>query len=83
MNTVTTIIIHKSKRNYSFCLRGYWFRSENVWNTGLHSLRSRDTTAAAAAGVNDSILGKYGYVMETLSEKLSVSKNLGYNISPY
>lgn len=54
---------------------------------GLHSLRSGGATAAAAAGVNDRIFKKHGrwksetakdgYVRETLSEKLSVSSNLG------
>lgn len=46
--------------------------------------RSGGTIAAAAAGVNDNILGKYhGYVIETLPKKQSVSKNLGYKISTY
>lgn len=54
---------------------------------GLHSLRSGGATAAAAAGVNDRIFKKHGrwksetakdgYVREKLSEKLSVSSNLG------
>ncbi|XP_065939468.1 uncharacterized protein [Magallana gigas] len=54
---------------------------------GLHSLRSGGATAAAAARVNDRIFKKHGrwksetakdsYVRETLSEKLSVSSNLG------
>lgn len=54
---------------------------------GLHSLRSGGATAAASAGVSDRLFKKHGrwstdtakdgYVREDISEKLSVSKNLG------
>lgn len=54
---------------------------------GLHSLRSGGASAAAAAGVTDRLFKKHGrwksdtakdgYVKESLSERLSVSRNLG------
>lgn len=54
---------------------------------GVHSLRSGGATSAAAAGVCDRLFKKHGqwrldrakdgYVKENLSEKLSVTKNLG------
>ena len=54
---------------------------------GVHNLRSGGATAAAAAGFTDRLFKKHGrwrsekakdgYVREGLTEKLSVSKNLG------
>ena len=54
---------------------------------GLHSLRSGGATAAASAGIHDRLFKKHGrwssetakdgYVRENVSEKLSVSRNLG------
>ena len=54
---------------------------------GLHSLRSGGATAAAAAGINDRVFKKHGrwasdtakdgYVRGSITEKLSVSKNVG------
>ncbi|XP_076093969.1 integrase/recombinase xerD homolog [Mytilus galloprovincialis] len=56
-------------------------------NFGLHSLRAGGATAAASAGINDRLFKKHGrwasetakdgYVQENISEKLTVSKNLG------
>jgi hypothetical protein len=54
---------------------------------GLHSLRSRGATAAAAAKVDDQFFKKHGrwktykakdgYVKENISERLSVTQNIG------
>ena len=54
---------------------------------GLHSLRSGGASAAAAAGVEDRLFKKHGrwksenakdgYIKEALTQRLSVSKNLG------
>ena len=55
---------------------------------GLHSLISAGATAAAAANVDDRLLKKHGrwkndknkdgYVKENISERLSVTKNIGF-----
>ena len=55
---------------------------------GLHSLISAGATAAAAANVEDRLLKKHGrwktdknkdgYVKENISERLSVTKNIGF-----
>jgi hypothetical protein len=54
---------------------------------GLHSLRSGGDTAAAAAKVEDKLFKKHGrwrtdkakdgYVKENISERLSVTQNIG------
>jgi len=54
---------------------------------GLHSLRSGGATAAAAAKVEDRLFKKHGrwrtdkakdgYVKENISERLSVTQNIG------
>lgn len=54
---------------------------------GLHSLRSDGATAAATAHVEDRLFKKHGrwktdcakdgYIKENISERLSVTKNLG------
>ena len=59
---------------------------------GVHSLRSAGATAAARAGVPDRLFkhhdhwhsetAKDGYVKDSISSRLMVSKNLVYNTQP-
>ena len=60
---------------------------KDIKSYGLHSLRSGGATSAAQFGISDrlfkrhgrwkSVSAKDGYVKDDLSQKLSVSKNLG------
>jgi hypothetical protein len=88
--STNTYALRQRKLSYSTVRKTLLFALEtlvlNKNNFGLHSLRSACATAAAAAGVEDKLFKKHGrwksdratdgYVKESISDRLTVSKNL-------